>query len=260
MAERDRIPRVGVMNVFNEEEYVESSIRSTIGVLDKLIVIYGWFAETKRGTQEVSMQFDNTLEILEKLRDEFDDKIHLVHCSGLDQLTTRNQVFPTAQWLDLYDYWLWIIDGDEVYDSQNLGNLMKILHETDAEAIKIDSLTFVNDFKSYVKIAFPRLFRIQPGNVYNFVAPNDISLNGRPMKVTNYEDDVKFFHYSYCKSTERFMLKKREREALPSGRFKWYLDQYDRVTADGINIRTFTGRHPAIMASHPRFRVRGGRV
>ncbi len=254
------VPRVGVMNVFNEAEYVEYSIRSTIGVLDKLIVIYGWFAETKRGTQDVSMQFDNTLEILERLNDEFDGKIHLVHCSGLDQLTTRNTAFMEAQWLGLEDYWLWIIDGDEVYDPENLGNLMEILHETDAEAIKIDSLTFVNDFQSYVKIAFPRLFRIQPGNVYNFVAPNDISLCGRPMVVTNYEDDVKFFHYSYVKSPERFMLKKREREALPGGKFKWYLDDDNRVTADGINIRTFDGRHPAIMATNERFKELGGCV
>ncbi len=259
MAEIDRIPRVGVMNVFNEAEYVEYSIRSVIGCLDQLIVIYGWFAETKRGTD--NLQFDDTYAILERLQNEFGvDKINLSMCSGVQQLVARNQVWARALECGWKDYWLWIIDGDEVYDSENLGNLMKILHTTKAEGVKIDSLTFVNDFKSFVKIAFPRLFRIQPGNVYNFVAPNDISLNGRPMEVTNYEDQVKFFHYSYCKSSERFMLKKREREALPGGRFKWYLDEYDRVTADGINIRTFTGRHPAIIKSHPRFRVRGGRV
>lgn len=246
------------MNVFNEAEYVEYSIRSVIGDLDQLIVIHGWFAETKKGTN--NLQFDDTYAILERLQEEFGaDKIHLSMCSGAHQLISRNQVWMRAK-LSWHDYWLWIIDGDEVYDEKNLSKLQCILCDTSAEAIKIDSLTFVNDFKSYVKIAFPRLFRIQPGNVYNFVAPNDISLNGRPMKITNYEDDVKFFHYSYCKSAARFMLKKREREALPGGRFKWYLDEDNRVTADGINIRTFTGRHPAIMESHPHFREFGGVV
>lgn len=253
------VPRIGVMNVFNESEYVEYSVRSVIGCLDQLIVIYGWFAETKLGTD--NLQFDDTYAILERLQEEFgDDKINLSMCSGVQQLVARNQVWARALEGGWEDYWLWIIDGDEVYDSENLGNLMNILHETEAEGVKIDSRTFVNDFQSYVKIAFPRLFRIQPGNVYNFVAPNDISLCGRPMSVTNYEDDVRFFHYSYCKSPERFMLKKREREALPEGRFKWYLDDESRVTADGINIRTFDGRHPAIMKSHPRFKELGGRV
>lgn len=254
------IPRVGVMNVYNEEDFVEYSIRSVINSLDKLIVIYGWFAETKRGTKDVSTLGDNTFEILEELKDEFGDKIHIVHSSGRDQLSTRSLVFDQATYCGFEDYWLWIIDGDEVYSAHDLFKLNTILLETKAEAIKINSLTFVNDFTHYVGIAFPRLFRIRPENQYTFMAPNDLLMASRTvdeccqMKVISYESDVKFFHYSYCKSPGRFMLKKREREALPGGKFKWYLDKDGRVAADGVNIRIFTGAHPAVMASHPRFK------
>lgn len=258
------IPIVGYMAAYNEAEYIEYAIRSTIEHVDVMIVIEGAFKETVE-TGGSRHSDDGTLEILSRLKEEFGQKLQLVQCSPLPQLNHRNIVFQAVQRLrpDINDqeYWLWIIDADEVYDEENATKLQTLLQTTEFECIKVDSMTFVNDFQHWVRIAFPRCFLIQPEIPHYFSGPNHIVqhyvrwgdnrlLNDFELNV---EDEIKFWHYSYVKAPERFTQKKKERTRV-HGSFKWYLGDDDKVTADGVNIREYHGEHPEVMRDHPRMK------
>lgn len=252
---------IGYMAAYNEAEYIEYSVRSVIDHVDHMVVIEGAFKETVESGGFLRSD-DGTIEILNKLEKEFDNLTVFQTPKPMDQIAHRNASFaiigykcPLAM---IHGFWLWLIDADEVYDEENIGKLKGILETTKADVVKIDSLTFVNDPNSYVRIAFPRVFRILGQGQHAFVAPNHVArflpaprvlLND---KEQNYEDDVRFFHYSYMKHPERFLLKKKERERV-HGQFKWSLNNEDQVVCPGTNIRTFQGKHPAIMKDHPKF-------
>jgi len=256
---------IGYMAVYNEAEYVEYSIRSVIEHVNTLIVVEGAFKETVRAGGSLRSD-DGTLEILEKLQQEFGSQKLIVFKVPFpaDQLRHRNIFFDLVGYhcsiaVNMKYYWLWLIDADEVYDDQNIIVLKEILNSTHTRTncVKIDSLTFVNDFHSYVKIAFPRCFRIKDGKHHEFSAPNHVVRRDPEGWVLlnaaekNYEDSVRFFHYSYVKDPVRFSLKKKERE-LVHGQFKWELDENNRVVSPGVNIRTFDGKHPKVMRGHPK--------
>lgn len=237
------IPVVGFMAVHNGADFIRQSIESVMPILDKLVVIEGAWGENvavngqKRST-------DGTIAIVQELQESYPGKIDLWQYNDPNQLIQRNRIFDHIP----SDCWLFIVDHDEVWDQDNLGELWRLLQQTDKEAIKVKSLTFINDPHTYSPIAFPRCFRIQPGRKYHFCAPNDLICDGRRMDVSPYEDII-FFHYSYCHSPFRFMEKKRERTHL-HGHFPWELDG-NRVVRKDANIQNYDGDHPETMAGHP---------
>lgn len=254
------------MAAWNEIDFVEQAVRSVINHVDGMVVIEGAFKETVE-TGGSPRSDDGTIDVLLKLEKEFLHKLKVVAAPTLTQLQHRSTVFDVVPFhfplaASQEHYWLWLVDADEVYDDANATRLKEILEETDREVVKVDSLTFVNDFKHYVKIAFPRCFKILRGFQYVFWSPNHLAF--RPSKADykwvpfgaakgedNREDEVFFFHYSYVKDPARFSQKKRERERV-HGQFKWSLDENDQVVCPGTNIRTFEGEHPEIMKTHPR--------
>lgn len=260
---------IGYMAVYNEVEYVEYSIRSVIEHVNTLIVVEGAFEETVRAGGSLRSD-DGTLEILEKLQQEFSWQKLVIYKAPFpaDQLRHRNMFFDLVGFhcplaTNMKYYWLWLIDADEVYDEDNISALKDVLNSTNSDCIKIDSLTFVNNFHSYVKIGFPRCFRIRSGRKHVFMGANHVAcLNDKwqPTRVLNdgeenHEDSVRFFHYSYVKDPARFSLKKKERELVHGANsFKWSLDSNNQVVCPGTNIRTFSGEHPPVMHDHPRFK------
>ncbi len=253
---------IGYMAVYNEADYVEYSIRSVIEHVDGMVVMEGAFRETVQAGGSMRSD-DGTLDILSRLQKEFGHKLNVIKIANLSQLRHRSWVFDVIPinfpLIAQHDYWLWLVDADEVYDVENIKNLKRILGSTQSDVIKVDSLTFVNDFRHYVKIAFPRCFRICADYNYQFCGPNHLvssrahGENGWSAvgPEENHEDSVRFFHYSYVKDPARFSLKKKERE-LVHGQFKWELDENNRVVSSGVNIRTFDGKHPEVMRGHPR--------
>lgn len=260
---------IAYMSAYNEAEYIEPAVRSVINRVDGMIIIEGAFLETVEtgGTRRSN---DGTLDILDSLEKEFSNKLHVFEAPTYTQLRQRSLVFDVANYhfplIARENYWLWLVDADEVYDLENTLKLIDILEKTESDVIKVDSYTFVNDFKHYVRIAFPRCFRIRSGFQYQFSGPNHLifreenyplykwkNMNWRPLgPEKNHEDEVMFYHYSYVKSPERFSQKKREREHLHGVTFKWYLGEDDEVTCPNFKPRIFTGEHPKIMKDHPK--------
>lgn len=251
---------VGYMAAWNEAEFIRPAIQSTIQHVDLMVVIEGAFKETVETGGELRSN-DGTLDILNELAEQFPEKLSIISPNApISQLEHRSLVFEYVNWRfkgSPPDYWLWIIDADEVYDDENAEKLKSILRTTDSYCIKVDSITFVNDFAHWVKIAFPRCFKIRKGFRHYFSSANDVvAVRDNKHLVlnqteVNHEDDVRFWHYSYCKDPERFTQKKKERTRV-HGSFKWYLDEDGKVTADGINLRKYDGEHPPAMRHHTR--------
>ncbi len=240
---------VGYMSVMNGAEFMEYSIRSTIPYCDRFIVLEGaWGCNILANGQTRSA--DGTIEILSRLQKEF-PKLEVYHMNKRTQLEQRTAIF---------DYiaepsWIWLIDHDEVYDTENAKKVILAIQTTKAECIKINSLTFINDFYHYVPIAWNRLYFVNPAYHHLFIAPNEITKDNQSLVVESLEKEITYFHYSYLHSKERFIQKRRERILL-HGEFKWNIDDKGLVYCHNTNIREYTGQHPGIMKAHSLYGIR----
>lgn len=238
----NKIPVVAYMAVHNGADFIRQSIESVITMVDRLVVIEGAWGENVAVNNE-PRSTDGTLEIIGKLQEQY-STIDLWQYNDRDQLAQRNRIFDHIP----DNCWLFIVDHDEVWDVKNLSRLSHLLQNTRDEAIKVKSLTFINDRYTYSPIAFPRCFRIQPGRKYRFCAPNDLIEGKRHMGVMPHEDII-FFHYSYCHNPDRFLQKKRERTHL-DGHFPWNLRD-GLIERPEANVRFYDGPHPSQMDDHP---------
>jgi glycosyltransferase involved in cell wall biosynthesis len=242
------IPIIGFMCVHNGADFIEYAIRSTIKYVERFVVIEGAW-QTGIMVNGEPRSTDGTLEILEELQTEFHN-LQVYQHNDKEQLEQRNRIFEYIE-----PCWLWLIDHDEVYKPEDAGRVQDycaMFAGRPIDIIRINSFTFINNFTDYVPIAFPRLFQLRLSPVkdyYKFIAPNHISLCNR--QEIDLQKEIMFFHYSYCHSPKRFMQKRRERLKV-HGQFKWLHDG-EKVTAPGIKIRKFEGKHPTLMERHPRW-------
>ena len=240
--------KIGFMCAYNEADFIEYSIRSVIDRLDELIIFEGSWKECYEVNGKKRSD-DGTVEILEKLQKEFSN-LRVFHYNEDNQLIQRNRIFEQLP----RDCWLWIVDADEVYDEENLDKIDALLSFSQDECIKLNSLTFANDFYNVFNIEFPRLFRIKPQNQYRFVAPNELAKKTptgeiEKLNIVSYKD-IRFWHYSYCHSPERFMEKKKERTKA-HGHFTWELTNGVVHKPGGRIGDPYDGDHPEIMKTHP---------
>ncbi len=241
MSNKKSIPIIAYMAVHNGAEFIRQSIESVIGAVDKLVILEGAWGENVAVNGQ-PRSTDGTLEIIDDLQNKYDN-IEAHQYNDRSQLEQRNRVFNHIP----DDCWLFILDHDEVWDTENLAKLWMLLQRTDDSGIKVKSLTFVNDRYTYSPISFPRCFRIKPNRQYVFCAPNDLFCDGKQVNVKPHED-IEFYHYSYCHTPERFMEKKRERTKI-NGHFPWELDN-NKVVRPDANIMYFDGNHPDAMRKH----------
>lgn len=151
--------------------------------------------------------------------------------------------------------WLLIIDGDEVYresEVRMIQSLVKRMERDKQFAAYFKSLTFVNDFEHFCVQNFPRLFRLSPECVFvndNFMEWPDHKLGWAPPHVISYPQ-IAYFHYGFCKSKERFELKKRWWESRFPGtkyQYSWSMNSLGQIVDPGHQIHAFNGKHPDIM-------------
>lgn len=248
--------------LYNEAEYIEYSLKSIYDEVDKIIIIEGAFKETQEANNCSVRSTDGTIEIIEKFKENYDreNKIIIKYIeSSLPQLKQRTLAFRYTSKHE--DHWLWLIDGDEVYHPLEINKIKKAINETKAESLRINSYVFINDFYHYVDIKMPRLFNIKKEYDYLFVQPNMLAkhkLNETSINLWRLseeeKEDIFFHHYSYCKSPERFLLKRKER-IQQTGSFKWDIVD-NKIYSPGVDIKTFNGEHPEVMRKHPKYGIK----
>jgi len=237
------MPLIVSLCVFEQDYFLRESIESIVNYVDKIIVIEGAWQSCVQSNGGVLRSRDNTIPILKELSNKYPDKIEVHYLNESTQLKQRSKHF------DIFSkpHWLWIVDSDEIYTQKEAKKVVDATKRTDFEYFDTKSLTFVNDYRHYVEINWPRLFQIN-GPGYVFRSPNHL-LKPDKSELQHCEDPIaKYYHYSYIMTADR-MHKKIADRIETHGSFKWVL-QNGWIKRKGIAFKE-TNFKPDIVKRHP---------
>jgi glycosyltransferase involved in cell wall biosynthesis len=245
-----------LMTVYNEADFVEYAIKACASNVKNLVIVEGAYQETiKAGGSPRST--DDTSAIIEACDAAWAGKVHLLRANEKSDPQQRNVGLAKIKQLDPTG-WLLIIDGDEVYHHMTFRMIEALTNKMEANnqlAAYFKSLTFVNDFQHYCEQEFPRLFKLTPACQFvddNFMSWPDMGLGWSAPHVIK-ASNVEFFHYSFCKSHDRFLQKKKwwETRFQRPFEYSWHIDDSGKISDSQHKIYEFHGKHPDIMKTHP---------
>lgn len=243
------------MTIYEEADFVDYAIRSILPHVDHLVIVEGAYQETIKLGKSPRSQ-DGTVDICKKYID--NEKVFYIEANEISDPQQRNVGLKKIKELNP-NGWMLLVDGDEIYD-ENTVKMVKIaannLEKTNRLAAYFTSMTFVNDGDSFVYQEFPRLFKLTSQCFFssdNYMEWTDLGINWfSPFIVKlNY---IKYHHYSFCKSRERFELKKKWWETRFPGRgfeYDWYIDSFGQLYSPNHKVLRYAGKHPDIMKNHP---------
>jgi glycosyltransferase involved in cell wall biosynthesis len=244
-----------LMTVYNEGDFVDYAIRACLPFVDDLVIVEGAYQETIR-LNKPARSTDGTCEIIEKYRD--NSKVSIIYANEESDKDQRNVGLERIKVLNP-DGWLLIIDGDECWTENNILAVKKLATLLDKQNVKASyftSLTFVNDPYHYTNQEFPRLFKITSDCQFtndNFMKWGNLGWSAPHVIKHN----IKYCHYSFLKSKERFHLKRdwwMHRGLGKDFDYGWHMDQNGKIYDASHKIFKFTGKHPEIMQSHQKFK------
>lgn len=200
--------------IFNEEDYIEYSIKSVYDFVDKIIICLSLAPYSEYNPQAKQMQFkkDNTEQIIERLS-YGDEKFVIIKDSWNEQLEHRNRGMQYC--IDNgYDYYF-LIDGDEVYRKDHLENIAsEIAAHPEVGSFIIKCPIFWRSFKYRIpaeKVAWAprRIFKITPSRKIlglrwpyrcRFTGINKTNSLGKVYQIP--PQKAVFYHFSYAKSAK----------------------------------------------------------
>ncbi len=253
-----------LMTVYNEADFVEYAIRAALPYVDDLVIVEGAYQETIACGAEPRSTDDTIRKIQDAMRATYPDdpvveKIKILTANEKTDKDQRNLGLAKIKELNP-DGWLLIIDGDEVYTKENIEmvrNFMRLMDKQDKRASYFTSLTFVNDFQHYTEQEFPRLFKITPECKFvddNFMVWKEADWS---LKYVMKLPFLRYHHYAFCKSKERFELKKKWWETRfpdqPDFDYGWHVKEDGEIDDPGHPIQLYGGQHPEIMKTHPMY-------
>jgi hypothetical protein len=262
-----------LMTVYNEADFVEYAIKSCLEYVDHLVIVEGAYQETirlgasPRSTDGTRKKIFDMFRFKQEPQTEEDptvrystDKVFYIEANGETDKDQRNVGLQKIKELNP-DGWFMIIDGDEVYEPSvfhMIKSATRTMERTNKYGAYFKSLTFVNDPNHYTEQEFPRLFRITPEAKFsndNFLEWPDKKLSWTLPHVIKIPY-IRFFHYSFCKSKERFELKKKWWETRFGGTFDygWHINEEGKIEDPNHEIYEYKSNHPTVMKDHPRWK------
>ncbi len=193
-------PKIGVAYITkNEEDYIEVSIKSIYPMVSKIVVVD-------------NCSTDKTLEILEKM-DDPQKKITVISRKFNNKTEQRNVYADMITKENGYD-WLWVLDGDEVFDNENLRKIEHLIFANDnIPAFQWNFIDFFGDFGHVSKGIWEQFTGRKSLINLNICDKIKYSIHTLPV-LENGQDipavfckDIFFFHYSYVRSDERIKKK-----------------------------------------------------
>ena len=245
------------MTVFEEADFVDYSIRSVLPFIDHLVIVEGSYKEVIKLGKSPRSQ-DGTIEICKKYVD--NEKVFYIESNEESDPQQRNVGLKKIKELNP-DGWMLIVDGDEVWDENSL-KMVKIvannMNKVKSLAAYFKSLTFVNDFNHCTDQYFPRLFKLTTGCEFvndNFMEWKDLGISWFSPFVIQIPY-IKYYHYSFCKTSEKFNVKKKWWETR-FGRpfdYSWKINKQGKIEDANHFVCEYVGKHPELMKDHPLFR------
>ena len=238
--------------VYNEEDYIEYSVRSIYDFVDKIVVCLGvapYIAYNPKA-REVVKKRDRTKEIIQRLAKN-DPKFHVIEGMWSSEIEHRNAGMRYCI-ENKFDYYL-LIDADEVYRKDHLQALSKrIAAHPEVGTFVVKCPIFWRSFKYRIpasKVAWcpRRIFKITvKRNIlgikfpYNcrFIGENKTNSLGKVMHIP--PDEAVFYHFSYAK-TPKVM---REKLSTFSHAHEILSGWYENIWIKWPNDRLMKNVHP----------------
>lgn len=241
--------------VYNEEAFLSASIASYLPYVKSLTIVEGAYLETAALGAPLRSS-DKTLKIAQSFLGK-NSKVQLIEANAKSDMHQRNLGLEMLKRTHGTNSWLLIVDGDEIYNPMTLrmvDALSRKMAYSNARAAYFTSLTFVNDFDHYCIQQFPRLFKLTDKCQFvndNFMSWEDGTQWSPPAVVK--APLIQFYHYSFCKGKERFLLKKNWWQTRFGQHFDygWEIGQNGQITDKSHNIVKFEGDHPKVIHQHP---------
>lgn len=200
--------------VYNEEDYIEYSLRSVYSEMDKIVICLNvgrpWYGEREKS--------DKTLEIIENFKD-YERKITLVKGEWLSEPEQRNEALSRVN--GEVSHCL-IIDGDEVWERAHLKRLKEIAYSNP----HIGQLAV--RMNTYWKSP---LYRIDPAEPYTPIVISRVTpytsftglrqTNEFPIQLIPRELAI-LYHFSYAKSSETIKKKIENFSHAPEVVRNWF--------------------------------------
>lgn len=243
-----------MITTFQDVEFIDASIKSIKDNVDQLVITEGSYSERhKMGIPARST--DGTIDICRQHAD--GKKVLFFQANEQSDPQQRNFCLEKIKQFNK-DGWFLIVDSDEVWDPNMLLKVKSLCKAAEKEniihAAYFTSMTFINDAKHFTFQHFPRLFRITPE--CRFVNDNFLSWDGIPWSAPYVirREDIKYFHYSFCKGTDKLNQKRDWWMSRGLGKdwdYGWKVDENGKITDDNHTIFLYEGKHLSIMNNHP---------
>jgi len=205
--------------IYNEEDYIEYSIKSIYDFVDKIVICLSLAPYAAYNPQAKQMQFkkDKTEQIIDRISSS-DDKFKIIKDTWNEQIEHRNRGMEYC--IDNgYDYYF-LIDGDEVYREEHLKIIAKELAaHPEVGSFVIKCTIFWRSFRYRIpaeKVAWcpRRIFKVTPyRKIWGLKLPYQCRFTG--INKTNsigcvYQippEKAIFYHFSYAKSAKNMQEK-----------------------------------------------------
>jgi len=199
------------MIVFEGDYVLRQSLESVYPFASQILIAEGpvkYWQEQGRTTST-----DSTNDILESFPDP-DNKIKIVHgqFEGKD-----DQCRAYMKFLDKDIDYIWNLDSDEVYKSEDIEKIIELLEREKYTSVGVQSCSFYGGFTSYIGgfeenvDNFLRIFKVYPGCTWEthrpptIIAPSDVvTLPKKHLDSDTLWDKhgVRMYHYSYVFPTQ----------------------------------------------------------
>lgn len=182
--------------VYEEGEYLRQAVEPWISVCEQIDIFEGAFQTTTNLGYPPRSQ-DKTIEIAVDLMDKHENVVMNHHNEWNEPILRNNHLFTTIQYFGREDTVLFILDGDEVYSSEDVQKCVKqVSEELDRyNTFWIGMRNFISDEKTYYNgFRVPRFFKLK--NAVGFSGYNDVAFTDG-VKPTDIRD-VLPNHYSWC--------------------------------------------------------------
>lgn len=148
---------------------------------------------------------DETNSIIDDFPDP-ENKIKIVHGRFKEK---DEQCNAYMQYLKPDTDYLWNLDSDEVYKTQDLNNILNYLNDKKPTSVGVRSCTFYGGFDHYLtgfelnKDNFKRIFKVTPGSTWlkhrppTIKYPTDIKKNHIDSNTLYRDINFQMYHYSY---------------------------------------------------------------
>lgn len=212
--------------VLNEEEYIQASLESIYGFVDKIIIVEGGndYAVAAGLCGADKRSTDRTIEQIENFPD-LEHKIELIQGRFSDKTEQRNEYAKRLADGD----WMLLMDGDEVFFDSGLWRLSALMHEMDV--IKPSHFVFWNDFKTIgtgLWDLYPQMKVVHWRKGYRYGDHNYVQGGAQQGHKTEVNERL-YAHYAWVKPIDKLRMKAAYYERQPGSAGRMRPDYIDTV-------------------------------